>query len=90
MIMDVTNNVVWEGFLKDTKIAVSELYDNKKVSYLQMYYREQKTHTFIHKNNILDINNCFLALTSLTGDELEFHSLEVQLCICLLYMWLIL
>lgn len=30
MIMDVMNNVVWEGFLKDTKIAVSELYNKKK------------------------------------------------------------
>ena len=29
MIMDVTNNVAWEGFLKDTKIAVSELYNKK-------------------------------------------------------------
>lgn len=48
VIMDVTNNVVLTGFLKDTKIAVSELYDNKKVSYLKIYYREQKTHTFIH------------------------------------------
>jgi len=35
MIMDVANNVVWEGFLKDTKIVVAELYDNKKSELLK-------------------------------------------------------
>lgn len=35
MITGVTNNVVWESFLKDTKIAVSELYDNKKSELLK-------------------------------------------------------